>query len=86
MFFPPYDCPTADQTMIDLQMIDNVTKAAKAYKGKLDPYDPNNPFQIKYSVYNLYDESYLKGLIKSIPNWCICSSTNSIYTSTSSRI
>lgn len=63
MFFPPYDCPTGDQTMVDLQMIQKVTDAAKAFSGKLDPHDPKNPFQIKYSVYNLYDKSYLTGLI-----------------------
>ncbi len=63
MFFPPYDCPTADQTMIDLQMIQKVIDSAKASNIKLNPHDPNNPFQIKYSVYNLYDKSYLNGLI-----------------------
>jgi len=65
MFFPPYDCPTGDQTMIDLQMIEKVTDAAKLYqsKGKLNPNDPTNPFQIKYSVYNLFNVSYLTGLM-----------------------
>jgi len=45
MFFPPYDCPTETQTMIDIGMINS------------------NPFQIKYSVYNLYDNQYLYALI-----------------------
>ena len=64
LMFPPYDCPTNNQTMIDLGMIKAITDAAKKYKGKLDPNDPtNNPFQIKYSVYNLYDDSYINGLI-----------------------
>ncbi len=63
MFFPPYDCPTKTQTMIDIGMINAVTSAAKASKTKLDPNDPSNPFQIKYSVYNLYDNQYLYALI-----------------------
>jgi len=55
MFFPPYDCPTETQTMIDIGMINAVTLAAKASNTKLNPNDPSNPFQIKYSVYNLYE-------------------------------
>ena len=63
MFFPPYDCPTETQTMIDIGMINAVTSAAKANNTKLNPNDPSNPFQIKYSVYNLYDNQYLYALI-----------------------
>ena len=49
-------------------MILAVTKAAIKYNQqsgnkKTDANDPNNPFQIKYSVYNLYDDSYVHSLI-----------------------
>ena len=44
-------------------MINAVTSAAKASNTKLDPNDSSNPFQIKYSVYNLYDKPYLDALI-----------------------
>ena len=63
IFFSPYDCPTTSQTMIDIGMINAVTSAAKASNTKLDPNDSSNLFQIKYSVYNLYDSQYLDALI-----------------------
>ena len=66
LFFPPYDCPIDNETMIDLGMIRAVTKAALAAQKsgpKLNPDNPNNPFQIKYCVYNLYDMAYLTLLI-----------------------
>jgi hypothetical protein len=53
--------------MIDIGMINAVTAAANSYKNKnkkqLNPNDPDNLFQIKYSVYNLYDMAYLTPLI-----------------------
>lgn len=67
MFFPPYECPTEYQTNIDIGMLDAIIASAQKYiskNGKLPGNDENNPYQIKYCVYNLYDDGYVERLIE----------------------